>query len=113
MDTETLHGNDYSDYEEDGCCFPGECCMPGFHLKSECHTADMIENSIHHEALPELDEDKVTIDDATGKAYWMGTEVLPCVMCGLSVVHVDDCGEFGNPDCPRFGTNGTNRSCQN
>lgn len=25
-----------------GCCFPGECCMPGPHLKSECHTAQMV-----------------------------------------------------------------------
>ena len=26
-----------------GCYFPGECCMPGEHLMSECHTAEMIE----------------------------------------------------------------------
>ena len=25
---------------EFGCCLPpGECCMPGLHLPSECHTA--------------------------------------------------------------------------
>lgn len=33
--------------DEEGCCFPGECCMPGSHLKSECHTPDMIEGSEH------------------------------------------------------------------
>ena len=26
-----------------GCCYPGECCMPGLHLLSECHTAADIE----------------------------------------------------------------------
>lgn len=38
---------DYDDYADDdsgppsfGCCLPpGECCMPGFHFPSECHTA--------------------------------------------------------------------------
>lgn len=26
-----------------GCIFPGRCCMPGEHLKSECCTAEMME----------------------------------------------------------------------
>jgi len=26
-----------------GCCFPGRCCMPGPHLRGECHTPEMIE----------------------------------------------------------------------
>ncbi len=38
---------DYGDYAgeadwppEFGCCLPpGECCMPGLHFPSECHTA--------------------------------------------------------------------------
>lgn len=38
---------DYGDYADEddglpefGCCLPpGECCMPGFHFPSECHTA--------------------------------------------------------------------------
>lgn len=30
--------------DEEGCCFPKECCMPGVHRKSECHTAEMIED---------------------------------------------------------------------
>lgn len=27
---------------KEGCCYPGECCMPGIHLRSECHTAAMM-----------------------------------------------------------------------
>lgn len=42
---------DYDDDDADeprerqdfGCCFPGECCMPGLHFPSECHTAAMYE----------------------------------------------------------------------
>lgn len=35
---------DYADADdgppEFGCCLPdGECCMPGLHFPSECHTA--------------------------------------------------------------------------
>lgn len=26
----------------EGCVFPGECCMPGPHFESECHTAEML-----------------------------------------------------------------------
>jgi hypothetical protein len=29
--------------DEWGCLFPGECCMPGEHQKSECHTAEDLE----------------------------------------------------------------------
>ena len=29
-----------------GCCFPDICLMPGDHLLSECHTAEMYEASI-------------------------------------------------------------------
>lgn len=25
------------------CCFPGECLMPGPHMRSECHTVEMAE----------------------------------------------------------------------
>jgi hypothetical protein len=38
-----------------------------------------------------------------GTTFWMGTEVKPCSMCGVAAVCVDDCGEFGNEQCPRFG----------
>lgn len=29
--------------------------------------------------------------------------VQVCQMCGVAPSNVDDCGEFGNPDCPYFG----------
>lgn len=28
-----------------GCVFPGRCLMPGTHLESECHTAEMMERA--------------------------------------------------------------------
>ena len=42
----------YDEVEDDGdcdgdccgCCFPDRCLMPGEHLRSECHTAEMLEN---------------------------------------------------------------------
>jgi hypothetical protein len=38
---------DRDDEENDtGCCFPGRCCMPGEHLRSECHTAEMMAQMI-------------------------------------------------------------------
>lgn len=40
------HGRDDDSSEredEAGCCFPGTCCMPGVHLRSECCTAEMME----------------------------------------------------------------------
>lgn len=33
--------------EDEGCEFPGECCMPGPHRRGECHTARMIEDYEH------------------------------------------------------------------
>lgn len=33
---------DKSPLGPEGCCFPGECCMPGPHYESECHTAEML-----------------------------------------------------------------------
>lgn len=37
----------FDDGEEDGfgCCYPGECVMPGLHMRSECHTAADYERS--------------------------------------------------------------------
>lgn len=37
------------DEEEYGCCFPGECCMPGDHFPSECFTPEMAE-ALHDKA---------------------------------------------------------------
>ncbi len=31
------------DMETEGCCFPDKCIMGGMHLKSECCTAEMME----------------------------------------------------------------------
>lgn len=30
--------------DEIGCYFSGECCIPGEHRKSECHTAEEYED---------------------------------------------------------------------
>lgn len=42
------HGDlDYEEdefgFEEFGCVFGEECCMPGFHYRSECYTPEMAE----------------------------------------------------------------------
>lgn len=52
-DHDDFHDYDWYDEEpreppEFGCCLPpGECCMPGLHFPSECHTSDYYD--IHHE----------------------------------------------------------------
>jgi len=34
------YGDESHEPPEYGCCLPpGECCMPGLHFTSECHTA--------------------------------------------------------------------------
>ncbi len=48
-----VHDCGFSDDDEDngfGCCYPGECCMPGLHLLSECHTPADVE--MQHEETP-------------------------------------------------------------
>jgi hypothetical protein len=35
--------NDDREEDELGCLFPDKCCMPAEHFKSECLTAEMIE----------------------------------------------------------------------
>lgn len=35
-------GDDLED-EKWGCCLGEKCLMPGDHMKSECHTAEMVE----------------------------------------------------------------------
>jgi hypothetical protein len=43
---------DHDEWSEDNeveCCFPGSCCMPGEHLRSECHTAEMMQQMIESE----------------------------------------------------------------
>lgn len=34
---------DRDDDDEWGCVFGERCCMPGYHTKDECHTAEMAE----------------------------------------------------------------------
>lgn len=34
--------NDESLLGPEGCLFPGNCCMPGPHYESECHTPEML-----------------------------------------------------------------------
>jgi hypothetical protein len=41
-----LEEDDWLDEDEEdewGCEFPGKCCMPGDHMRSECYTAEMAE----------------------------------------------------------------------
>ncbi len=38
-----------------------------------------------------------------GETYWMGSRVEKCTLCGIAPTNVDDCGEFGNRECPYFG----------
>ena len=47
MDPDDYEDDEHPDYADEpreppefGCCLPpGECCMPGLHFPSECHTA--------------------------------------------------------------------------
>lgn len=43
-----------NDEDEWNCCMPGECLMPGEHMRSECHNAQMLEDqmSSHMEGQP-------------------------------------------------------------
>jgi hypothetical protein len=34
------YADDGDNGDEWGCCYPDKCCMPGEHMKSECHTAE-------------------------------------------------------------------------
>ncbi len=34
--------DDESPLGPEGCLFPGNCCMPGPHYESECHTPEML-----------------------------------------------------------------------
>lgn len=44
-----------------------------------------------------------TVEIKDGVTYWMGNRVNKCPKCGIAPTNVDDCGEFGNPECPYFG----------
>lgn len=43
-DTEEYEEIEDPEYENNNLCqFPGNCCMPGWHFASECHTPAMAE----------------------------------------------------------------------
>lgn len=44
-----------------GCLFPGQCCMPGEHFTSECHTAQMLDEVL----LPEAQTAREIVDQWT------------------------------------------------
>lgn len=50
-----------------------------------------------------LDSVNGDVEIRDGETYWMGSKVEKCPMCGIAPTNVDDCGEFGNPECPYFG----------
>jgi hypothetical protein len=39
-------GYSWEDDDPFGCLFPGECCMLGIHLESQCHTAQHMEDML-------------------------------------------------------------------
>lgn len=43
------------------------------------------------------------IDERAHGRYWGRNYVHPCPDCGVAPFNVDDCGHFGNPECPYFG----------
>lgn len=43
--------DDFDELDDDECAFPGDCCMPGPHFRSECHTAEMLEEMHDDEHL--------------------------------------------------------------
>ena len=50
-----------------------------------------------------VDQPNGKVEVIEGETYWMGTRVMPCPACGVAPTNVDDCGHFGDPDCPYFG----------
>ncbi len=49
-DDEILLGDDETDRIERWTCLFGDlCCMPGYHMSNECHTAEMYEQAQHEE----------------------------------------------------------------
>lgn len=47
----------------------------------------------------------LTVDTETDAHYWGNNRIYPCTSCNKVVINVDDCGNFGDPDCPQFGRN--------
>lgn len=53
--------------------------------------------------IPKDEQPNGRVEVIDGETYWMGTRVMPCSACGVAPTNVDDCGHFGDPDCPCFG----------
>lgn len=53
------HDDEPIEDEDDGfgCLFPSECCMPGLHMTSECHTAADYEQA--QQPIPSIGFDDV------------------------------------------------------
>ena len=75
------HGTDDDDDHVEGCVFPGECCMPGPHLKSECHTAEMLMQQEYEAQIDGYKEQVEDLEDAL-KNIFNGT-----------MINVDTAGE--------------------
>ena len=66
------HGVGFGEDDPIGCEVPGRCLMPGIHLESECHTAEMMAE------LPPLDvteqETSHALADAMENGGWSGKD---------------------------------------
>ena len=51
LDAEEREDDD-DELNEFGCLFPSECVMQGYHMKSECHTAEMLEAQHNYAGQP-------------------------------------------------------------
>lgn len=66
----------------------------------------VLSRNFDHKVLGTFDDlETAMLSPLIEPTTWMGNVVLACPRCHVVVVNVDDCGEFGNPDCPRFGIN--------
>ena len=57
---------DYDDDGREGCCFPNECLMPGWHTTSECHTIEMMEAQVWEDTEEAPIDERAGASDATG-----------------------------------------------
>lgn len=44
-DERDKYDEEVDEMHEIGCCFPGECIMPGEHFRYECHTVQMAQDA--------------------------------------------------------------------
>lgn len=71
-------------------------------MKENQKTSPTVKSALN--TLLATDEDvNGKVETINGETYWMGNKVDKCPKCGIAPTNVDDCGEFGNPECPFFG----------